>query len=84
MFKFIQTFKQYFIERRDDEDEERGRHLKVKHREKEQHDRILATGGKEGEGAENARHRAARRSEQSRHVRDKRSRYKYSAKSHRG
>jgi hypothetical protein len=81
MIKFIQTFKQYFTEKTDDEEKETSRHLTVKQREKAQHDRILDTGGREGTDAEKTRHRSARKAEQLRHIAHHGSKYRYSGKS---
>ena len=79
MLKFIQSFRQYLGERNTDKDEDEKeaiRHAKVKRREQETHDRLLATGGKEGEEAEKSRHRAAKKGEQQRHVANPRSKHK--------
>ena len=66
----MKTFGQYISERdtKDDDEREAARHAKVKHREQETHDRLLATGGKEGEEAEKSRHRASKKGEQQRRI----------------
>jgi len=77
MNNFIKTFSQYlFGEDRDEEEKEKIRHSRMKEREQASHHRILATGGPEGEEAEKARHRSAKRGEHQRHVGDRRSKYK--------
>lgn len=77
MSNFVKSFRQYLLgEDSDEEEEEKVRHARAKHREQAQHRRVLDVGGPEGEEAEKARHRAAKRGEQQRHVGDHRSKYK--------
>ena len=77
MSNFIKTFKQYLLgEDRYEDEKERIRHGAARHREQEQHRRVLATGDKEGDAAEKVRHRSAKRSEQRRQIADRRSKYK--------